>query len=388
MLIANEILKQINQQTGEAVGLPNYTYSDPEFFKLEQSQLFAKTWTCIGSGCNIPENGDLKPISHLGVPLLLCRDNESSIRVFHNVCSHRGNELVWEACRVKKVIACPYHSWSYSLDGKLQATPHIGGHGVHKTACLDKAKHGLKEARSAVWMDLVFVNLSGDAPSFDEHIAPLQRRVERFASPQQFAQLKPAANHGNLTIKFSANWKLAIENNLDAYHLPWVHPDLNAVSKFEDHYDYLESDLFTGQGTRNYDHSMIEDVSLPMFADWPEKTAEYPTLFPNVFFGFHCDRFWTRIVEPIAVDETLDHLQLYYLGDAANSEDYEQSRKTRLEVWAKVFNEDIEVVEGMQRGRRSPAFRGGVFSDVLDKPSHYFAKWVANRLSQETIETA
>jgi choline monooxygenase len=85
-------------------------------------------------------------------------------------------------------------------------------------------------------------------------------------------------------------------------------------------------------------------------------------------------------VEPVSECETLDHLQIYYPGKAADSEQYESSRKTRLQDWEKVFKEDIEVVEGMQRGRRSRAFSGGVFSPVLDTPSHYFAKWVANQL--------
>jgi len=121
-------------------------------------------------------------------------------------------------------------------------------------------------------------------------------------------------------------------------------------------------------------------MSLPLFDGWPDNIAEYPTLFPNVFFGFHCDHYGTRIVDPVSARETLDHLQLYYLGEAADSEEYESSRETRLRVWSKVFKEDIEVAEGMQRGRMSPAFSGGVFSSALDSPSHYFAKWVANRL--------
>ena len=370
----------INRETGKATGLPNHTYTNSAFFEIEQQQLFAQTWTCIAHACSVPEPGDLKPVSWMGVPLLLCRDENSTLRVFHNVCSHRGNELVWNACSVTKRIACPYHGWSYGLDGELKTTPNIGGNGVHQTKSLDPTQHGLKLVRSMVWMDLVFVNLSGEAPPFDTHIEPLQRRINKFADPDQFAQLRPSLEDGRLTIKFNANWKLAVENNLDAYHLPLVHPNLNAVSRFEDHYDYVEDGLFAGQGTENYDHTQIDGLRLKEFSGWPDRKAEYPTLYPNVFFGLHQDHFWTRIVEPVSVDETLDHLQIYYLGDVAVDAQFAEMRKIRLDTWAEVFKEDIEVVEGMQRGRTSPAFDGGLFSDVLDTPSHHFAKWIANKL--------
>ena len=92
--ISKEILDKVNNSVGPASGLPPPAYTDPEFFKLEITEIFASTWTCIGNACSDPEPGDLKPVSFLGSPLLLCRDNNSGVRVYHNVCSHRGNELV------------------------------------------------------------------------------------------------------------------------------------------------------------------------------------------------------------------------------------------------------------------------------------------------------
>ena len=228
-------------------------------------------------------------------------------------------------------------------------------------------------------MDLVFVNLSGTAPSFGEFIAPLQQRIETLASPREFKKLEPAATHGSLTICFNGNWKLDVENNLESYHLPWVHPELNSISRIEDHYCFFGGDVFAGQGSKAYEHVQPNKPSFPTFDGWPAKVSEYPTLFPNVFFGFHCDHYWTRIVEPVAKDKTLDHFQLYYLGNAAVSERYEGARKGRFEAWVKVFNEDVGVIEGMQRGRESSAFKGGIYSPIMDEPSHYFAKWIASR---------
>ncbi len=373
----------VNQEPGYATGLPNHAYVSETFFELEQQRLFAKTWTCIGNACTIPIPGDLKPVGFLGSPLLMLRNSENEVSVFHNVCSHRGNELVWQACRGKKLIQCPYHSWTYDLQGKLRATPHVGGTGVNDIASLDKSKHGLKSARCAVWMDLVFVNLSEDAPAFEEFIEPLQLRIDNLASSDKFDQLQAASSHGQLTIEFDGNWKLCAENNLESYHLPWVHPDLNSVSKLEDHYHFYGGDLFAGQGSNEYDHTKVNNKQFPLFDDWPEKVAEYPTLFPNVFLGLQQDHYWTRYLEPISAGKTKDHLQLYYLGDAATNDEFEDARKLRMDIWAKVFYEDIGVVEGMQRGRKSPAFQGGVFTEIMDEPSHHFAKWVARVMREE-----
>jgi choline monooxygenase len=363
----------ILQTGGCTTGLPNSAYTSQEFFQWERENLFANTWTCIGSACDVPEPGSLKPVGFLGAPLLMLRNRDDEIRVFHNVCSHRGNELVWKACRVNGLINCPYHSWTYDLDGNLVATPHVGGTGRHDVEGLDKSRHGLREARSAQWMGLVFVNLSGDAPDFDSFIDPLQQRIDKLAMPGQFRELEADTRDGFLTIEFRGNWKLCIENNLESYHLPWVHPGLNSVSKLEDHYHFYGQSYFAGQGSSEYDHTTIHDNYFPMFEGWPQKVAEYPTLYPNVFLGFHCDHYWTRIIEPVSPELTRDHLQIYYLGDAAHSREYEHERKVRRDTWKTVFYEDMGVVEGMQRGRRSPAFSGGVFTPLMDEPSHHFA---------------
>src|SRR3546814_1834369 len=142
---------------------------------VERDEVLARTWTCIGVGAWVPQPGDLRPVQLQGLPLLLLRDAAGGLRVFHNVCSHRGLRLVAEPCRVGGHIRCPYHSWTYALDGSLKATPFIGGPGTSTCDGFDKAGHGLKPVRSAVWGDAVFVDLSGQAPDFDAFIAPLSQ---------------------------------------------------------------------------------------------------------------------------------------------------------------------------------------------------------------------
>ena len=377
-----DLVAHINRPTIDAAGLPNEAYTSESFLALERDRLFATTWTCIGHACTIPASGDARPVDFLGQPLLMVRDGAGRVRVFHNVCSHRGNQLVREPCRFAARIRCPYHAWTYGLDGALLGTPHVGGPGRHENEGFERRAHGLKAIRAALWLDMVFVNLSGDAPPFERHIGRLAERVYALATPAQYERMRPASTHGSFHLDFNGNWKLVVENNLESYHLPFVHPDLNARSRLEDHYHFYGGDLFAGQGSNLYRPSAGNSAAaFERFEGWPESTSEYPTLFPNVFVGVHCDHVWSVVLFPLSPGLTREYWQVYYVGETADDPDHDQARETTLEGWRDIFLEDMGVVEGMQRGRASPAFRGGVFSGVMDEPTHHFHKWVANRLA-------
>ena len=381
--LPSELVEHINRPTIRAAGLPNEAYTSEAFLMLERERLFNPTWTCIGHACTVPAPGDVRPVDFLGQPMLLVRDRDGEVRVFHNVCSHRGNQLVREPCRFPARIRCPYHAWTYGLDGRLEGTPHIGGPGRHENESFDRGAHGLKAIRAAVWMDLVFVNLSGDAPPFERHIEPLGSRLHALTGRDQYERMRPAATHGRFELEFDGNWKLVIENNLESYHLPFVHPDLNARSRLEDHYHFYGGDLFAGQGSNLYQPGAGDNAAaFHRFEGWPDRVSEYPTLFPNVFIGVHYDHVWSLMLYPLAPDRTREYWQVYYVGDTADDPSHDAARETSMEGWRNIFIEDMGVVEGMQRGRSSPAFRGGVFSGVMDEPTHHFHKWVANRLAR------
>ena len=379
-LAISGIAAAVERPIGEAAGLPNRAYTCPEFFRAERDQLFSPSWGCVGHAAGIPRPGDVRPVHLLGVPLVMVRAASGAVRVFHNVCSHRGNELVWEPCRVKGVIRCPYHAWTYDLDGRLSGTPNLGGYGVHEVDGFDRGTHGLRVVRSAVWLDLVFVNLSGHGEPFEAYIGPLAKRLEGLGGPGYESRLQPAVTHGELSFDVRANWKLAVENNLDASHLPWVHPSLNRQSPLEDHYCYLDEAQFAGQGSRAYDTVPHESPPLPRIERWPTRTGEYPCLYPNVFVSGHGDHFWTMVLEPVAPDRTIERWRSYFVDEAAEGAGFESARIEIRKRWAVILGEDVAVVEGMQRGRCSPAFDGGVFAPVLDPPVHHFHRWVARRL--------
>jgi len=383
-----EALARVMNPTAEASGLPNEVYTDAGFLRTERERIFAPTWTALGFASDVPAAGDVRPTHLLGLPLILLRDRAGEVRVFHNVCSHRGRQLVDAPCRVEAGLRCPYHSWHYGLDGRLRGTPHIGGMNIHSCEGFDKSQHGLREVRAATWCDIVFVNLSGDARPFEDFIAPVMKRWHGFWGDRGPDELRPAGADGQVTLDVDSNWKLAVENYCESYHLPWVHPGLNSYSRLEDHYIVLDEDgeSYAGQGTRVYNLAEVAGIKLPKLSQWPqerEREAEYLSLYPNALIGVQADHFFVVLLEPLSERRTREHVHLLFVGDAAVDDEHAVARDSTLQSWKTVFEEDVTMVEGMQRGRESPAYRGGVFSPVQDIPTHHFHQWIARRLQPQ-----
>ncbi len=377
-------LESILQPIENASGLPNHVYTSSEFFNQERDQVLGKSWAGLWFASDLPKKGHVKPVNFMGLPLVILRNKKNEIKVFHNVCSHRGMLLVHEEMEVQGALRCRYHSWSYNLDGELKGTPHFGGVGIQKIDGFDHCKHGLKPVRSVVWMDVIFINLSGDAEEFDAYIKPLTDQWVEFVGDSGMAQLRTAVNGKGMEIEVESNWKLAVENYCESYHLPWIHPALNTYSRLEDHYHIMYGDHFGGQGSLAYRLSEeAGTAALPRFQQWPQeklKQAEYISFYPNVLLGLQADHAFAMIIEPVSCNQSIEHLRLFYVGDDALSDEHAASRNATLESWRAVFSEDIDAVEGMQRGRLSPGYRGGVFSPVMDNATHHFHQWVARKL--------
>ena len=380
-----EKIRVVGNPIEKAHGLPNECYTSTDYLTIEKERIFKEKWIVVGVGSSLPNVGDAQPYNLLGIPLIILRDKERKIRVFHNVCSHRGFKLLDEPCTLKNVLRCPYHSWSYDFDGRLVATPHIGGLNIHETDKFDKSSSNLKEVRTKVWMDIIFININGNELEFDEYIKPLEDRWSKFISKEDQKLLKHSKDHGYFSLDVKCNWKFAIENYCESYHLPWIHPELNKVSNISDHY-HIQGlpNRFAGQGTNKYDQPVKGNQSFNNFLNWPRdlsKKAEYIALFPNVMIGLHIDHFYIFWLEPKSVSETKEHLMMYYVGeDSANGTEFSKMREKNAEFWKEVMSEDIKAIEGMQKGRNSPVYNGGNFSPIMDNPTHQFHRWIAENL--------
>jgi len=384
-IIDKKKLDIVNKPIHEAHGLPNECYTSKEYTLIERKKLFEDKWIVIGAASSLPEIGDAKPIDLLGIPILIVRTKTNQIKVFHNICSHRGLKLVSKPGKIKNVIRCPYHSWSYNLEGELMATPHIGGMNIHETPKFEKSKSNLKEIRSYIWLDLIMININNNEISFEEYIKPLSDRWEEFWPVKDRDLINHSNDYGYFKLNAKCNWKFAIENYCESYHLPWVHPGLNSYSKIEDHY-HIQGlpNRFAGQGTVVYNPRFEGNEKFPCFPNWPkdkENIAEYVALFPNVMLGIHKDHYYAYWLEPINYEYTLEHMEIYYVGEeAANSNKFKSLREQNHKQWEDIQKEDVDIIQGMQIGRNSPVYNGGNFSPIMDNPTHHFHKWVAQNL--------
>ena len=373
-------LADVLKPVASARGLPNAHYISDEVFAEEREAVLFANWAGIGFAKNIAE-GEALPIDFVGLPLVAVRTREGGVKVFQNTCRHRGMILVAEKKQVGGVIRCPYHSWCYALTGELVATPHVGGPGHNTHDEIRRKELGLVEIRSHVWRDVIFVNVSGDAPAFEDYAADVITRWGEFEGQPVVA----GGDESSFEFDVACNWKLAVENYCESYHLPWIHPGLNVYSRLEDHYHIENPGKYSGQGTTVYRPTLSEDgKKFPDFdglSDKWDEGAEYIAIYPNVLLATHRDHVYALILEPLAKDHTLEHVSIYYTSqEVATGSDWADLRKRNAEMWHGVLAEDLFVVEGMQKGRRALHFDGGKFSPVMDSPTHCCHHWVASQM--------
>ena len=206
-------IEAVRRPTAQAAGLPSSAYTSSEFLKLEQDLCSPRGGIYAGRAAELAKPGDGRPVEIAGKPLILLRNRAGEIKAFHNVCSHRNALLSREPFGGRPTITCPYHSWTYDLDGRLIRTPHIGGQDVHKCAGIEPQDLGLRPARIESWAGLLFVNLTGDAPPLANWLKPLTERWSAY----DFTQLR---HGGGRSYELRTNWKHAVENYLESYHLP------------------------------------------------------------------------------------------------------------------------------------------------------------------------
>lgn len=375
-VLSPELIEAINRKTEDAICLPNEAYTSAEFLEAERKRLFFDGWTFAAIGAQLANRGDVLPVTVAGLPILLVRGKDGEVNAFHNVCRHRGVQLVAEPQKRRPMLVCRYHSWTYGLDGSLVRTPYFSGPGNHESPCLDRGKMGLERVRAEVWNDLVFINLSGAAPPLAQHMAPLSARWAHY----DMSLLRHGAS---CTFELAANWKLAMENFLESYHLPFAHPTLNAASKMEEHYSMVE-DLYLGQGSYRYDPQAVGSAALPRFPGLTaaqQTVAEYPTLLPNLMLGIHPDYLFVFGVDPVAPDRTSEIFHFYFIGEAATAPEFAAARERVVALWQKTNREDMTMVEGMQIGRRSPGYHDGRFSPYHEVTTHEYQRRIVNLLA-------
>ena len=362
-------VEALERPIGEARGLPRQAYADAAYLGHENERLFARHWCCAGAVHDVPEPGDVMPVVVAGQPIVLVHGHDGEIRAFHNVCRHRGTKLVWQPCRQRAVLTCPYHAWSYSLDGALRQRPAFGGPGHDDAGSIPRETLGLKPVRLARWHHWLFVNLDTTAPAFDAYAAPFLRHF----SPWDYGALQVAET---VTFDFESNWKFIQENFLESYHLPYIHKVLDDDSPAADH-ARVSDGVHLGQPNEQSMPDHWSSKALPQFPGLPEhlkRRGEYSLLFPNFWLWVWPDHAVGVIHDALAPDHTHQRWFFYFVGDAATDDEYKAARREVIDRWIAVNEEDRDVCRAQQEGRASSAADDGVFSTYWDELVHDFQK--------------
>jgi len=341
--------------------IPSSWYIHPGFHTFEQEALFGRSWQYAGHEGQLPEPGDYRVADIAGNPILVVRGQDGGLRAFYNVCRHRGGPLATEPCGHVRVLQCKYHGWTYLLDGSLRGVPRFD-----RTELFDKKDYGLVEVALRRWEGLLFVCLTPDeAIPLDALTAGIAERI----SPMRLGT-KSFARRVNYDL--ACNWKVYVDNYLEGYHLPLVHPEL---CNLLDYRAYVTE-------TARY-HSLQFSPFRPEDNLYGAVDGEafYYFVFPNIMLNILPGRLQVNLVVPLAPDRTRVIFDYYY--DDVTSPEALRMIEEDLTFSDRVQQEDAEICEHVQRGLASRAYDRGRFSVEAEAGVHHF-----QALLKETFEKA
>ena len=353
--------------------LPGVAFRSRDFLGLEYERWLNRTWLFVGRAADLPQVGDARGVP--GLPYFLVRSEPQRIRAFHNACRHRGHRLVAEARHGMQHIVCPYHQWTYGLDGCLLRMPNAGGAGRHRLEGVVPGEHSLVPVRCEVWHDWIFVNPDGDAPPLEEFVAPMAQRLEFV----DFGRLRHFFTMERHCI--GANWKLCMENTMEPYHVPVVHRSSAAGQPLELHY-MIEEDPVFGCGIdlpgSEYTNLAPEgDASL----DNLDMSARYLLRAPNFFLTSYApDVIVDTMFVPDARDPAKSWLEQAWYTTSGRSLSQDE-----VDAWSvleeQVIREDIDVMTEVQAGMESSAVDdGGILTPAWEACISGFYRHVVQRL--------
>jgi glycine betaine catabolism A len=368
-----EDLQPTRRDFPTALTLPGVVYADTEIFALEQKRLFASQWVCVAHVSSVPRRGDylVRQIGHESVAIL--RGDDGNVRAFHNVCRHRGSRLLDAACGSGLArIVCPYHAWSYQLDGNLLAAPQTDEQ-------LDRSGLGLLPVQLATHAGLIFVNL-------DNKAAPLATCLKQLPDLSRF-RIPELKLGRRLEYDVAANWKLIGENYSECYHCPGAHPQLHKLTQLIGRQEQpMEmGDCFNGGPMRLRDGVTTMSSSgqrqlplIPGLSAAEQRQVHYYVIYPNLLLSPHPDYLLLHTLWPLAPGRTRVICEWLVTDEALAAPT--QAYDDVVGFWDAVNREDWMLCERTQLGVASSGYRPGPYQTSEDCV-HMFDRWYADRLA-------
>ena len=355
---------RIDPDVAHAWTLPSALYADPEFFALEKEKIFSRTWQVVGHAHQVANAGDYFTTELRGEPLLVVRGNDGILRGFYNVCRHRAGPPA-QGCGSRKLFRCGYHGWTYGLDGLLiSATEMEGVEGF----CPEE--FGLAPVRVAEWFNFVFINLDKEARPLREFLGELLPQAEKFP----FSTMKLFERR---TYDMKCNWKIYVDNYLEGYHLPSVHPGLNREL---DYNAYVVEPY--GRHVRQFSPirgAQPGDATPRRYQDAREDlTTDYFWIFPNWMLNCYPDNVSLNVVLPLEPERSLAIFE-WYLPEKDHRA---PAAKASVEFSDQIQVEDVGICEAVQKNLRSRSYTRGRFSMKQEKGVHAFQRMYAEMMAE------
>jgi phenylpropionate dioxygenase-like ring-hydroxylating dioxygenase large terminal subunit len=338
----------------EDFSLPGWIYRDPDFLQAEKQQIFPSSWQVICHVNDVPKAGDYHTLDFMGEPIVAVRGRDSVVRAFFNVCRHRAAKLLDEgAGRCPGRIVCPYHAWTYDLEGSLTAVPHR-----KEFVDFSMDRYGLKPLETEIYQGFIFVRLQSGLPSVAEMLAPYEHELACY----RLEELQPL---GRVTLRVRhVNWKNVTDNYSDAMHITVAHPGLTRL--FGQSYG-IESEPWVDKMSgylRDVPSSQLSERTyqslLPRVAHLPEdrqKLWTYFKLWPNVAFDIYPDQVDFMQMIPVSPTETLVREIAYALPDERR--EMRAARYLNWRINRRVSLEDKALIERVQAGMGSRSYSPG-----------------------------
>ncbi|MCI0487204.1 MAG: Rieske 2Fe-2S domain-containing protein [Blastocatellia bacterium] len=352
-----------DERLAYASTLPSEWYTDPDALRREKEKIFSRTWQLVGRAEQVARPGDFFTATIADEPVIVARGMDEKLRAFSNVCRHRAGPVA-AGCGNRKAFRCGYHGWTYSLEGRLLGTPEFEG-----VECFNKEEIALPEFSVEVWSGLVFVNIDDACASLFDVLEDLPAR----SGLKEQTSFQLAARKDWYV---DCNWKVYVDNYLEGYHIPIVHP---ALARELDYTRYRTE-------TRRYysiQHSPIKRVDsarLHVDENADENEAQFFWLFPNLMLNVYADNYSTNLIVPLGPERTLTVFE-WYFRDAESIEAGEQVRRI-VEFSDEIQLEDINICEAVHRGLRSRSYGSGRYSVKRENGVHHFHGLIAEFLAR------
>jgi glycine betaine catabolism A len=337
--------------------LPSRAYTDPQWFGDEMERVFARMWLAAGRAAELDRAGAFVRREIAGASVLIVRGNDGSIRAFHNVCRHRGTALCTDADGVfPGSIQCPYHAWTYGLDGRLLAAPQMD-----EVDGFDRGEFPLRSIACDSWDGHLFINLSADPPRLSEQLKDLPARF----APWRMHELRLAHR---IHYDVAANWKLVVQNYNECLHCPVIHPMLNRMHHYLGADNVPTTDTYCGgamgfkEGVETLSHDgKRRRAVLPGLGERERTIVNYFAIYPNLLLTLHPDYMMTTTIWPQDCGRTTLIAEWHFHPDEIAKPDFVY--EDAIEFWDRTNREDWSISERSYRGIRSRGYAPGPYSE-------------------------